>query len=129
MTDCPNIECRQRQDGHHTTLYGTSGRGGIVSCVGKMVSRAFLMWCAAGLLGLFGVVYEVYSRGQDKQIEHIDATFCTKDQYHEVNGEIIKLQADLEHVKKTTDELKTNSNMVLEILKTIERRDKDAGDD
>lgn len=129
MAECPNKDCQKRQDGHHVTLYGESGRGGIVACVGKMVSRGFLMWSAAGLFALFGIVYEVYSRGQDEQNEKINSTYCTKEKYHEVNGKIIKLQSELEHIRKTTDDLKTNSKAVLRILERMELKADNAGDD
>jgi len=133
MAECPNIECRQRQDGHHTTLYGKAGMGGLVAYVQQMVSRTFLMWCAVIAISVTGTLatltYRAYSNSQEQQETQFEATFCTKEQYHEMKGKFIGLQKDLEHVKKTTDELKTNSNEVLKTLKRMERKVECAGDD
>ena len=133
MAECPNIDCQKRQDGHHTTLYGKTGMGGLVSGIQKMVSRNFLMWCAVIAVSIGGALatltYRAYSQGQKQQKEQFEAKYCTKESYYEVNGKIIKLQSDLEHVKKTTDELKTNSNQVLKILERIEIHKKVLGHD
>ena len=131
--ECPNTECQKRQDGHHTTLYGKAGMGGLVACVQKMVSRTFLMWCAVIAISVGGTLatltYRAYSNSQEQREERFDATFCTKEQYHEMKGKFIGLQKDLEHVKKTTDDLKTNSNQVLKILERMERHGSDQGSD
>ena len=133
MADCPNIDCQKRQDGHHTTLYGNGGMGGLVSCIQKKVSRTFLMWCAVIAISvggtLAGLVYKAYSESQRQREEQFDTKFCTKEKYHEVNGKIIKMQTDLGYVKETTDELKQNSDKVLELLRKMERREKDPGSD
>ena len=131
--DCPNKDCQKRQDGHHITLYGKAGMGGLVACIQHMVSRTFLMWCAVIAISvggtLAGLTYRAYSEGQRQLKTQLEATYCTKEKYHEVNGKIIKLQSDLGHIKKTTDDLKTNSKAVLKILERMERNADDAGDD
>lgn len=124
--------CHKRLDGHHVTLYGGDGMHGLVSCIQRKVSRTFLMWCAVIAISvggtLAGLVYKAYSESQRQLEEQFEAKFCTKEKYHEANDKIIKMQTDLEYVKDTTDELKSNSKQVLELLRKMERQDRHADD-
>ena len=49
--DCPNKDCKARVDGHHATLYGPDGMGGVVSCMKKFVTKK-AVWVAVCVFGL-----------------------------------------------------------------------------
>lgn len=42
MSECPNKDCRDRVDGHHKTLYGDDGRGGVTADVQKKADKGCL---------------------------------------------------------------------------------------
>jgi len=55
MPECPSKECHDRVDGHHRTLFGLDGKGGLIGCLDKYVTRKTL-WIALLAIGipLFG---------------------------------------------------------------------------
>jgi TolA-binding protein len=49
--ECPNKDCKARVDGHHATLYGPDGMGGVVGCMKKFVTKK-AVWVAVCVFGL-----------------------------------------------------------------------------
>lgn len=51
MGECPSKECHERVIGHHRTLYGLDGTGGIVGCMKQFVKKK-TVWIALIAIGI-----------------------------------------------------------------------------
>ena len=51
MPECPSKDCHDRVDGHHRTLFGLDGKGGMIGCLSKYVTRKTL-WIALLAIGI-----------------------------------------------------------------------------
>ncbi len=119
MAGCPNAECRDKVDGHQTTLYGENGRGGVVGeqaeqkrCIDKRVPKSWL-WKFVSAFGV-AIIIGGYLLFSGVQAADTKATQNSKDIAE--NGEQIKeltelskknelqqagVKKDLEHIQET----------------------------
>ena len=110
MNECPNSDCKERQDGHHTTLFGKDGMSGLVSCMGKKLSRNTALVVILALVGsASGVtVYGLDSLKQDRAV------------VAENKQEIGNMKANLEWIKVTVEENHQNLNDIKKQIDEIQ---------
>ena len=119
MGECEEI--KSRVEGHHATLYGKEGTGGIVGCVKKKVSRSFLMWCVVVLISIFstvaGLAYRAHSEGnrqRDKATEskissmerESELRYLHRGEHVELERRTQKLETDTKYIKDGIKEIK-----------------------
>ncbi len=115
--DCPNPDCKERQDGHHTTLFGKDGMSGLVACVGKKLSRNTALIVILAILGSAGgvTVYGLESLKQDRvvvaenkqQISNMKANLEWIKVMVEANHQNLKdIKKQIEEIQMTPDQLK-----------------------
>lgn len=91
--ECPNSDCKDRVAGHHTTLYGKDGMGGVVACVGKKLSRSTAITIALVILGSAGGV-TVY--GLDAAKKDREAVVANKQDIKDVDAKLGYLEVMVE---------------------------------
>ncbi len=94
IMDCPNPDCKDRVQGHHTTLFGKDGMSGLVSCVGKKLSRNTAIVIAVAIIGSASGV-TVYG---------LDAAKKDRAAVTENKSNIGKIQVELEAIKEAVVE-------------------------
>jgi len=124
MNDCPNPDCQKRLEGHHTTLFGKDGMGGLVRCTQRMVTRNFLMWCAVIVISVGGTIagltYRAYCEGQDeKNRKIIDCEKITR----ELDKNVEVMKNDIGHIKRQLEKQGTKQEKIIELLQKLTPKD------
>ena len=106
--ECPS-HCKEKVDGHQATLFGKDGMSGLVSCMGKKLSRNTALVVLLAMLGSVGgvTVYGLESLKQDRAV-------VAKNKQ-----EIGTMKANLEWIKVTVEENHQNLNDIKEQIEAI----------
>jgi len=123
--ECPIPEFKKaiedKVEGHHATLYGKEGIGGVVGCMKKKISRSFLMWCAIIMVSILGAIgglaYRAYSEGNQQRQETVkvqinsmvresELLYSKQKEHNELKGRTQKLETDMTYIKTSLKEIK-----------------------
>jgi len=136
MGECPSKECHNRVEGHHNTLYGPDGRGGVVgempgkadkSCLKHYVKRPpswlIVAVVAPVLLILIGTGIKVwssqessphvYTKKEDSQKRETRLTVVEKEQ-DQFQTQVAR---DIDEIKNTIKAQKHETNVSIDEIK------------
>lgn len=101
---CPDEECHKRVNGHHTSLFGKDGRGGVVGCLTKKISWKYAISAFAFIL-MFSGAFILYGFSNEK----------------EQNAKINRHEVQIQSIKEDTNEIKETlkQQITLEQLKIV----------
>lgn len=109
---CPDAECHKRVDGHHTSLFGKDGRGGVVGCLTKKISWKSAISVFAFILLLSGG-FVLYSMAGEKEQ---NATINR----HEV--QILSIKEDTNEIKERLKQQITLEQLKIVITQALEKK-------
>ncbi len=107
--ECPNLDCKQRGDGHHHTLYGEDGRGGLVAgekeqkaCLQKKISRK------GAIITVISIVAALLSSGTAFTVYGLEALKTDRAVVADNTNNIGKIQVELEAIKEAVESNQTS---------------------
>lgn len=111
LMTCPDEECHKRVNGHHTSLFGEDGLGGIAGCIKKKISWKSAISVFAFILLLSGG-FILYSMAGEKEQnatinKHEVQILSIKEDTIEIK-ETLKKQITLEQLKRVIKEAVNN---------------------
>ena len=108
--ECPNSDCKDRVQGHHTTLFGKDGMSGVVACIGKKLSRNTALMILLALLGSAGGV-TVY--GLDAAKKDREAVTENKQNIRDVDAKLGYLEVMVEENHNNLEDIKNQIEKTL----------------
>ncbi len=121
--ECPNSDCKDRVQGHHTTLFGKDGMSGVVACIGKKLSRnTALVVLLAALSSVGGVT--VY--GLDAAKKDREGVIENKQDIKDVDAKLVYLEVMVEENHNNLEEIKTQIQQIHMTPVELKRLIKDA---
>lgn len=143
MGECPDAGCQKKLNGHHTTLYGPDGMGGVVgeqgklkTCLNKMIPKSWLWKLVVSILIPFVCIF-VYMWSDvksmpDKFVEKKELASVhkritlSKDVLDlkdtELGQRITILELQFTHIQKKLDAIENHNEKIRDTQNQILRR-------
>lgn len=132
MNGCPDSDCKaevtgtsKTVKGHHTTLFGFDGMGGVVGCMAKKVSKKGLIGLTFAILALFGGAFgytvDVLKEDRANIVKRVngneDKLIAIETDVQQFGQAMIENKASLEDIKEQIDKNSIDPDRLKKLIK------------